>query len=280
VHLLLVDGSNLLFQMFYGMPSRIVNHRGKAIQGTLGFVGALLKILRSVEPTHAAVLFDGECGNPRRELDSAYKDNRTDFSQLPEEETPFSQLPDIYAALDFLGIAHGETESCEADDWIAAYARRIGEDDRLTIVSQDSDLYQLIRANIHILRYRGEKTAIWDGQMLQQKLGILPQQYAAYKALTGDTADNIRGADKVGPKTAAWLLQTYGDLENLLALAHTIPKPAIRESVQRNRARILLNYQLICLAESREIPFPLEQLAYTPRDIRTIDVLRAIGLRE
>ena len=88
--LLIVDGSNLLFQMFYGMPARIVGADGKAIQGTLGFVGALLKIIRMTAPTHVLVVFDGECENPRRELDEDYKGNRPDYSQLPEEDTPFS----------------------------------------------------------------------------------------------------------------------------------------------------------------------------------------------
>ena len=98
--LLIVDGSNLLFQMFYGMPTRIVNSQGKPIHGTLGFIGALLKIIRRIEPTHLAVLFDGEHENVRAAIQPAYKANRTDYSKMPEEETPFSQLPDIYAALD------------------------------------------------------------------------------------------------------------------------------------------------------------------------------------
>ena len=102
--LLVVDGMNLLFRMFYGMPARIVNADGKAIQGTLGFVGALLKILRAISPTHVAVIFDGECENERRDIDKDYKANRPDYSQMAEDELPFSQLPDVYAALDLLGI--------------------------------------------------------------------------------------------------------------------------------------------------------------------------------
>ena len=90
--LLLVDGSNLLFQMFFGMPSRITNSEGKAIQGTLGFVGALLKVIRKTEPTHIAVLFDGEHENERTELNAGYKTNRVDYSQTPEEDSPFSSF--------------------------------------------------------------------------------------------------------------------------------------------------------------------------------------------
>lgn len=88
--LLLVDGSNLLFQMFFGMPARIVGSEGKAIQGTLGFVGALLKIIRMVAPTHMLVIFDGEHENSRCELDADYKANRIDYGTVSEEENPFS----------------------------------------------------------------------------------------------------------------------------------------------------------------------------------------------
>lgn len=82
--LLIVDGSNLLCQMLFGMPARIVNEQGKAIQGTLGFVAALLKIIRRTEPTHVAVLFDGEHENERTELNTDYKANRVDYSQTSE----------------------------------------------------------------------------------------------------------------------------------------------------------------------------------------------------
>lgn len=87
--LLIIDGSNLLFQRFFGMPTRIINKDGKAIQGTLGFVGALLKIIRMTEPTHIVVLFAGEHENDRAELESDYKANRVDYSETPEDETPF-----------------------------------------------------------------------------------------------------------------------------------------------------------------------------------------------
>ena len=277
--LLIVDGSNLLFQMFYGMPARIVNHQGKAIQGTLGFVGALLKIIRMTQPTHVLVAFDGECENPRTELDETYKGNRPDYSEMPGEETPFSQLPDIYAALDVLGIYHRETETCEADDWIAGYARQYGEGMDVVIASQDSDFFQLITSRISVLRYRGEKTVICDRAYIREKLGIEPAQYAAFKSLTGDTADNIRGAEKIGPKTAAELINQFGNLEMLLVSADTIRKPSIRESVIRNAARIRMNYELIRLDGTQELPFELDDLRWQDGSMTTTQVLKVIGLK-
>ena len=277
--LLIVDGSNLLFQMFYGMPARIVNGQGKAIQGTLGFVGALLKIIRMVQPTHLLVAFDGECENSRTELDAEYKGNRPDYSQIPEEDTPFSQLPDIYAALDALGICHRETEKCEADDWIAAYAKRCGGSMNVVIASQDSDFFQLITAHVSVLRYRGKSSTLCDPAYIQQKLGIAPGQYAGFKALTGDTADNIRGIEKIGPKTAAELMKQFGDLQALLSGAEEIRKPSVRESVLRNLDRIRKNDALIRLTGEVPLPFALEALCWQDSGMTTTQVLQKIGIK-
>ncbi|MBQ8834929.1 MAG: flap endonuclease [Oscillospiraceae bacterium] len=277
--LLIVDGSNLLFQMFYGMPARIVNREGKAIQGTLGFVGALLKILRMTEPSHAAVVFDGEYISERTQLDEDYKGNRPDYSEMPEEDTPFSQLPDIYRALDYLKIPHRETSVCEADDWIAGYARRYGGEREVVVASQDSDFFQLISDRVHILRYRGKHTVICGREYLVQTLGIQPEQYAAFKSLTGDKADNIPGVPGVGPKTAAALMGQFGELDTLLEHTDEIRRSSIRESVIRNRERIRKNYALIRLQGAEELPFSLEELAYRPSGVTTTQVLERIGLK-
>lgn len=277
--LLLVDGSNLLFQMFYGMPARIINKDGKAIQGTLGFVGALLNTIRMVNPTHVAVFFDGECSNPRRELDADYKGNRPDFSQMPEEDTPFSQLPDICTALDFLNIRWSETTVCETDDWMAGYSVRFGSDIDIVILSQDSDFFQLISEHISVLRYRGERSVLCTPDYIRQTLGIDPTQYAAYKSLTGDSSDNIRGVDKVGPKTAAALMNQFGDLETLLAQTEAIQKPSIRKSVTEQQDRIRKNYELISLGYCEALPFTLDKLLFTGSGLTTTQVLQAIGLR-
>ena len=277
--LLIVDGSNLLFQMFYGMPARITNAQGKAIQGTLGFVGALLKMIRAVSPTHVFVAFDGECENARTEIDSDYKANRPDYSDVPEEETPFSQLPDIFCALEYLGIQYRETTLCEADDWIAGYARRYGCDGDVVIASQDSDFFQLITDHVHVLRYRGEQSALCNPAYIRGKLGIEPDRYASYKSLTGDTADNIRGVEKVGPKTAAALMNQFRDVEDLIAHAHEIEKPSVRASVMNSTDRICRNYALIALSGEADLPFAIEDLAYTYTGITTTLVLAGIGLR-
>lgn len=277
--LLLVDGSNLLFQMFYGMPARIVNRQGRAIHGTLGFVGALLKMIQMTHPSHIAVLFDGEYVSERTQIDESYKGNRTDYSAMPEEETPFSQLPDIYAALDHLGIRHQESTVCEVDDWIAGYAKKYAEETDIIISSQDSDFFQLITDRVRILRYRGKNTVICDREYITEKLGIRPEQYASFKALTGDTSDNIRGVPGIGPKTAAMLMGQFGDLENLLANFDQVRKTSVRASVKANLDRIRQNDLLIRLKGPRELPFALEELIYQHSGVTTGEVLEKIGLK-
>lgn len=277
--LLLVDGSNLLFQMFFGMPARITGRNGKAIQGTLGFVGALLKILRGTRPTHAAVLFDGEHGNDRTFLDPDYKANRTDFGQVPENENPFSQLADVYAALDYLGIRHAETGDCETDDWIAGYALNYGGEMEVVISSFDSDYFQLITDHVRVLRYRGEKTTVWDPASVREKYGIEPSQYADFKALTGDPSDNIRGAYQVGPKTAAVLLNRLGSLEGVLLDVESIERPSIRESIRMDAERLRKNYRIIKLEGAGSLPFAISELFWQDLGVTTGGVLKGIGLR-
>ena len=302
--LLLVDGHNLLFQMFYGMPARIVNHEGRAIQGTLGFVGALLKIIRRIEPSHMAVIFDGEHENRRKGLSEDYKANRPDYSKVPGEENPFSQLPDVYRALDYLEIPYWETEECEADDEIAAYVYTYGKlsghcisdadlpgradtayvtwKNRLEIVisSFDSDFFQLITENVSVLRYRGEKTVLCDVAYIREKLGIEPSQYAEYKALTGDKADNREGIRGVGPKTAADLMRQFGSLEKLLAHRGEIRKPSLQNVLMEEEERLCRNYQLIWLDGRPPSPRKLEELAWKDCGMTTTEVLKGIGLKQ
>lgn len=277
--LLLVDGSNLLFQMFFGMPARIVNEQGKAIQGTLGFVGALLKIIRMTSPTHIAILFDGEHENNRAALDPEYKANRIDYSEVSEDETPFSQLPDVYAALDYLQIKHAETTVCETDDWIAAYTLTYGYENEIIISSFDSDFFQLITDKVSVLRYRGDKTVICTPDYIRNKLGIEPAQYADFKSLTGDVSDNIKGADKVGPKTAVSLLNEFGNLKGILENAENIKRVPIRESINRNVERLKTNYKMIKLDNTVSLPFTFNELVYEYSGITTNEVLKGIGLR-
>jgi len=276
--LLIVDGHNLLFQMFFGMPSRIINKHGKAIHGTLGFIGALRKIINLTASTHLIIIFDGDHENTRAETDPNYKATRIDYSEVPDEVNPFSQLEDIYAALNFMQIKHFETTDFEADDVIASYALTYENDMKVVISSFDSDFFQLISNNISVLRYRGKKTAICDAAFIKDKYGILPEQYADFKSLTGDKADNIKGANKVGIKTAATLLNQFGSLQNIISKPNEISKYRIRESILQSSQQLQNNYKLIKLENNVVLQFDLDSLLYANSNFVTTEVLRSIKL--
>lgn len=277
-NLLIVDGHNLLFQMFFGMPSRIINEDGKAIHGVMGFVGALIKIIRMTKATHIIVIFDGEHENDRVELLPEYKANRVDYSGVPDDECPFSQLDDIYNALDFMKIKHIEATEFEADDIIANYVYEYSGDMKIFISSFDSDFFQLISDTVSTLRYRGKNTVVCDTAYIQDKYGILPEQYVDFKSLTGDNADNIKGAEKIGLKTAALLVNQFGNLQGIINNADKITKPSIKESVLRNKERLQMNHKLIKLDNKQVQILDLCDLIYTNTNISTHEVLRGIKL--
>ena len=277
--ILIVDGNNLLFQMFFGLPSRIYNEQGIGIWGVLGFIGALLKIIRQIKPTHVTVLFDGEKSNARALTNKDYKANRIDYRKIKDEENPFSQLPYIFQALNYLGIVYAETTNCEVDDWISSYAKLYGNDNDIIISSYDSDFFQLLNDNVSVLRYRGDNSVICTPKYIQDKFGIEPYQYADFKSLTGDKSDNIKGAYRIGIKTASALLQEFGTLSNIIKNTEQIKKTIVKQSITNSRELLLQNFELIKLDVKLDIPFKLDEMIFSYNNITTTDVLRGIGLK-
>ncbi len=277
--LLIIDGHNLLFQMFFGMPNKIINKDGIAIQGVIGFVGAFLKIINKVNPTHLVVLFDSEHKNERNELLETYKANRIDYSTVDEIDNPFSQLQYIYNALEYMNIKYHEVKKYETDDVIASYVFKYQNDYEIIISSYDSDFFQLINNNVKVLRYKGDNTIICDEEYIKNKLNINPCLYADFKALTGDTADNIKGVEKIGKVTASTLINMYGPIEKIIENIDTFNKISVIKSIKNNIEKIHLNYKLIKLNNRDEIPFTIDELNISIKENKTTNVLVGIGLK-
>ena len=275
--LLVIDGHNLLFQMFFGMPTRISGAQGQAIQGVVGFVGALNRMLDTYHPTHLVVMFDGEKENPRKDILEDYKANRPDWSELPDDENPFTQLPYIYEALDYMGVKHSETTVCETDDVIAAYAVKYGDESEVMIASFDSDYFQLINNNVRVIRYRGACSVVCDESYIEEKYGITPSRYLDYKCLVGDTSDNIKGVKGVGPKTAAKLINAFGGLDGIRSRVSEIENAKIRTAICESEEIIERNLALIRLSGVADIPFSLDEAKFINPRLRTMDVIRGIG---
>ena len=275
--ILIIDGHNLLFQMFFGMPSKIIGAKEQAIHGVIGFIGALNRLAESLSPSHLLVMFDGEKKNPRKDILKEYKANRIDYSEVPEDENPFTQLPLIYEALDYMGIKRAETTDCETDDVIAAYALEYGKENEVYISSFDSDYFQLITDKVKIIRYRGQSSVVCDEEYIRCKYGVEPCRYLDLKCLVGDTSDNIPGIRGVGPKTAAKLINTIGDISAIRARSAEIDSEKIRLAIEDGGDIIERNLSLIRLGNAATMPYSLADIEFKNPRLRTMDVIRGIG---
>ena len=264
--------------MFFGMPSKIPGMNGNDIRGVIGFLGAVGKLIDMTRPTHIAVLFDSQTHNPRCDINVDYKANRIDYSEVPEEENPFSQLEGIYLGLDFLDIAHTEIQGAEVDDAIASYALAGIPDTEIYISSYDSDYFQLISENVKVIRYRGDCSILCDEEYLYSKLGIAPSVYADHKSLVGDTSDNIKGIPGVGPKTATKLINAYGSLCGIYSCIDTIENKKIKDKLIEFKAVAEQNYSLIKLGKTADLPFSLDEMIYSGKRYKTMQILKEIGL--
>ncbi len=262
--LLLVDGHNLLFRMFYGMPDNFYTPAGQKYNAVFGFASAMKRVLEWIRPTHALVVFDSEDCGDRRALDGDYKANRPDFSEADPNDCPFTQLPAIYALLDRMGIAHREIHGCEADDVIASYAVNCQKDYHVIIFSTDRDYWQLVGERVSILNYHGADSTLVTPATVERKFGVRPEQFADFKCLVGDHSDNVAGVPGVGPKRAAEMLGEYGSLENLLLHIGDIKRPALRKALEESTERLALNKRLICLSGEAPLPVAPDALSCHP----------------
>ncbi len=262
--LLLVDGHNLLFRMFYGMPDTFYTHSGIKFNAVYGFAHALSRVSAIIRPSHALVVFDSEDCGDRRELDTAYKANRPDYSEMSPNDCPFTQLSAIYAMLDEMGIPNHEIHGCEADDVIASYALNFSGSMDVVIMSTDRDYWQLISDRVSILDYHGSDSRLIKPGDVSDKFGVLPEQFADFKCLIGDKSDNIVGVHGVGPKRAAELLIKYGSIDGIYEHIDDIDRAAVKKALLESRDRLELNSRLIRLSTAVSLPLELDQLAFSP----------------
>lgn len=272
--LLLIDGHNLLFQMFFGMPNKIIGKNGQNIEGVWGFTSALLKIINKVEPTHILVILNGE-----QKLDENDKNNRENFQEM--EKNPFSILPDVKKVLEELNIAYFETyNGYETDDFIKEYCNQYEKEYEIVISSFDYDYIALINQNVSLLTYRGSSTMIYTPEKVLSKWHIPPKYFADYKALVGDASDNIAGIPRIGPKMAANLINEFGFAEEILAKKEQIQKDNIRLTLDIFEKDLLHNIELIRLKGTGEIPLAIKELTFENKNRKTKEILYQLDLLE
>ncbi|MBC2861761.1 DNA polymerase I [Stappia sp. 28M-7] len=277
-HLILVDGSTFIFRAYHALPPLTRKSDGLPVGAVSGFCNMLWKLLqegltpeKGDEPTHMAVIFDHSAKTFRNEIYPQYKAQRP---EPPEDLIP--QFGLIREATRAFSVHCIEQEGFEADDLIATYARAAAAAGaRVTIASGDKDLMQLIGPRIGMIDTM--KNKIFGEAEVFEKFGVGPDKVIEVQALAGDSVDNVPGVPGIGLKTAALLVNEFGDLEALLAKADTIKQAKRRENLIAFADQARISKQLVTLKEDVPVEQPVEALTVNGLDgARAIAFLKAM----
>ncbi|HAV08833.1 MAG TPA: DNA polymerase I [Rhodobacteraceae bacterium] len=268
-HLHLIDGSAFIFRAYHALPPLTRKSDGLPIGAVSGFCNMLQRYVEGnagSDVTHVAVVFDKGSHTFRNDMYDLYKANR---EEMPADLRP--QMPLTRTATEAFGIACLEQEGYEADDIIATLAHRARDaGGRVTIVSSDKDLMQLVGGGVEMLDPMKNKRIDRDGVF--EKFGVYPDRVVDVQALAGDAVDNVPGAPGIGIKTAALLINEFGSLEALLDRAGEIKQPKRRETLIENRAQIELSKRLVSLDCDMPLDVTLEAL-----EVRAPEADRLLG---
>ncbi len=233
---ILVDGSYYLFRAFHALPP-LTTSQGQTTNAVKGALSALQKLMRRMQPTHMAVVFDTPEPTFRHQLSPEYKAHRP---AMPSELS--SQIPYLHAIIKGLGIPLLLLPGAEADDLIGTLAcRAVREGHHVLISTGDKDMAQLV--NDHIKLEDSFREQVLDHDGVIAKFGVRPDQIIDYLTLMGDASDGIAGVPGVGKVTAAKLLNQYQTIGGILENAHNI-KGKVGESIREHADKIPLNHQL------------------------------------
>ena len=250
-HLHLIDGSGFIFRAYHALPPLTRKSDGLPVGAVSGFCNMLFKIIEdqkgSNAPTHLVVVFDAKGKTFRSDIYPEYKMNRP---PAPEDLIP--QFPLTRDATRAFGLACIEQEGFEADDIMATLAVQAREaGGHVTIVSSDKDLMQLVGNGVEM--YDAMKNKRIGPEQVEEKFGVSPNRVIDVQSLAGDSVDNVPGAPGIGVKTAALLINEYGDLDSLLERASEIKQPKRRETLIDNADQIRTSRDLVTLKTDMEM---------------------------
>ncbi|MDC2980349.1 DNA polymerase I, partial [Candidatus Pelagibacter sp.] len=266
-HFYLIDGSGYIFRAYYALPPLTRKSDGLPTGAVSGFCSMLFKLLEDSKsnqnlqkPTHFAVIFDSARKTFRNEIYSDYKANR---AEAPDDLAP--QFDYIRKSVLAFNLPSLELINYEADDLIATYVEMIlKEGAKVTIVSSDKDLMQLYKKNVRI--YDPMKNKFISEEDIKNKFGVGASKVIDVQALAGDSSDNVPGVPGIGVKTAAELINKYGDLEKLLKSAHEIKQNKRRETLIENKDKALISKKLVTLKSDAPVNKNLTDL-----ELKSID---------
>ena len=257
--LVLIDGSGYIFRAFHALPP-MTRADGTPVNAVFGFTGMVMKLVDDLAPSHVAVVFDSARQTFRNDIYADYKANRT---EPPEELVP--QFALVRTATEALSLPQLEAPGFEADDLIATYAG-IAEAAGLetVIVSSDKDLMQLVRGGVTMLDPMKQRRIA--APEVEERFGVSPDKVVDVQALAGDSTDNVPGVPGIGVKTAAELINIYGDLDTLLERAEEIKQPKRRENLLNFAGQARISRDLVRLRDDAPTPLTLDGLKRGERD--------------
>ena len=258
--LVLIDGSGYIFRAFHALPM-MMSPEGVPVNAVFGFTKMLMKLMDDLQPSHVLVIFDAGRVTFRNDIYPEYKQNRTD---PPDELVPqFSLVRD---ATEAMSLPVTELPGFEADDLIASYAKMAHESGTdCLIVSSDKDLMQLVRPGVTMLDPMKQRR-ISDAEVVE-KFGVLPNRVVDVQSLAGDSTDNVPGVPGIGIKTAAELINQFGDLDSLLAGAETIKQPKRRENLLNFAEQARISRELVRLKDDVPLDNNIASLVRPHRDM-------------
>ncbi len=255
--IVLVDGFGLIFRAYFALPTTMSTTTGEQTNAVYGFASMLLDVLNSRKPEYAIIALEG--GRTfRHDLHAEYKGTRS--------ETPpdlIEQIGRVQQLIATLGIPIKQQDSYEADDVIGSLSRTFAEKGyRVIVVTGDSDLLQLVDDNVLVVlpgaRRFGEVRE-YDVAAVHERYGFGPEYVPDYKALVGDTTDNIPGVPGIGDKTAKALIATFGSLEEIIAHVDEVTPTRARNALLEHGDKAPLSKHLATIVRDLDIPVDLEE---------------------
>ena len=267
---LLLDGHSLAFRAFFALPETLVTSSGQVTNAVYGFTAMLIKLLADERPQGVVVCFDKGVPQFRVDRYAEYKAGRAATPDLFKQ-----QLPLIREVIDILRIPMIDSEGYEADDLLATLTRRCREENlEVILVTGDRDILQLVGDGVSvIMTRRGISDVIrYDVPMVLERYGVTPQKWIDFVALKGETSDNLPGVPGVGDKTAAQLINKYGDIEEVIAHADELT-PKLRGAIKEKADQVRINKELGRLLDDVNLDLDPAKLRLQPWDDEAVRAL-------
>ena len=260
---LLLDGHSLAFRAFFALPDTLVTSSGQVTNAVYGFTAMLIKLLADERPQGVVVCFDKGVPQFRVDRYAEYKAGRAATPDLFKQ-----QLPLIGEVLETLRVPVVELEGYEADDLLATLTKHAREEEfEVIIVTGDRDILQLVRDGVSvIMTRRGISDVIrYDAPTVLERYGIPPEKWTDFVALKGETSDNLPGVPGIGDKTAAQLINKYGDIESVIAHADELT-PKLRDGIKAHANQVRVNKELGRLLDDVSLDLDPANLRLEPWD--------------